>query len=250
MNRNLITRTFSRLLVIGLLMGHSGLAQGNIVTVLFSGFNADNPSGMDFMNDTLASNFANDFPSQTYSGQVFGYNQQSEALNFINSHNQVDELFLVGHSWGGNALVQLATNLLLPAGITVDATFQIDSVDIFLGGLGDNLLPPNVTQGFNFYQIATGFLEPEGERDVTGALNINAELFFNDPTISHTSIDNDTRLHELYYANMRTIVLNRTSLVTTTPIPEPMSLPLLVLAASFSRIRKRRLREVQPPKAS
>ena len=165
--------------------------RADIVTVLFNGFNPDDPSGMDFFEDSLQANFAADFPTMTHSSQVFGYNQTSQAFNFINSHSQIDFLFLAGHSWGGNALIQLATELLLPAGITVDATFQFDSVDILGGGLGDDVLPSNVMYGYNFYQIPTGFLEPGGEDDVMGALNFNAEDFFNDPSITHTSIDND-----------------------------------------------------------
>jgi hypothetical protein len=217
-------------------------ARADIVAVLFTGFNPDNPSGMDFFNDYLTSSFASDFPAETWSSQVFGYDQRIQAFDFINGHSQVDELFLVGHSWGGNALIRLATNLLLPAGIGVDATFQIDSVDIFDSGLPDDVLPSNVDYGYNFYQIPTGFLEPGGEQDVAGALNVNAEDFFHDPTITHTSIDNDSRLHELFYARMRSIVVQRTSPLPLMPAPEPASLPMLAGLASAAMLRRRRVR--------
>jgi len=118
-------------------------------------------------------------------------------------------------------MIRLATEWLLPAGISVDASFQFDSVDIFDGGLGDDVLPSNVDYGYNFYQIPTSIFEPGGEQFVAGALNINAEDFYNDPTITHTSIDNDVRLFDLFYSRMRAIVINNRSVVQAQNIPEP-----------------------------
>ena len=57
----------------------------DIVTVLFTGFNPDSPSGMDFFKDSIDSNLAADFPNLTQSSQVFAYNERNEAFNFINS---------------------------------------------------------------------------------------------------------------------------------------------------------------------
>ena len=210
---------------------------GDIVTVLFTGFNPSNPSGMDELNQTLTSNFAADYPNRSFSSQVFEWNQRQQAFDYINNFNEIDRLFMVGHSWGGNALIRVAQERLLPNNMGVDATFQIDSVDIFDPGLGDDVLPPNVGIGYNYYQLATGLFEPQGEMSVLGAVNINVEALFNDPGITHASIDNDTRLHDLIYLNMQ-----------STLIPEPGSLFLLVAAGLglFCFVRRSRVRQVVP----
>ncbi|MDG2015411.1 MAG: hypothetical protein P8J33_18040 [Pirellulaceae bacterium] len=220
--------------------GHGSMARGDIVSVLFTGFNPSNPSGMDFFKDSLDSNFSADFPAFNHTSQVFRYSERSEAFDFINSQSQIDHLFIAGHSWGGNATIRLATEWLLQANINVDASFQFDSVDIFDGGLGDDVLPSNVTNGYNFYQIPTGFFEPGGERNVSGALNVNAEDFFNDSSITHTSIDDDTRLFDLFYSRMRTIVVSQSSVVNPQSVPEPHVLFPLAIGLVYWRTRRQR----------
>ena len=227
--------------LLALACGPGSVARADIVSVLFTGFNPSNPSGMDFFKETLDSNFSADFPTFDHTSQVFRYYERREAFDFINSQSQIDHLFIAGHSWGGNATIRLATEWLLPADITVDASFQFDSVDIFDGGLGDNVLPSNVTNGYNFYQIPTGIFEPGGDRNVAGALNINAEDFFNDTSITHTSIDNDTRLFDLFYSRMRTIVVSQSSVVNPQSVPEPgVALPVALGIVYFRTRRQRR----------
>lgn len=227
--------------LLALACGSNSAARADIVSVLFTGFNPSDPSGMDFFKESLDSNFSADFPTFDHTSRVFRYSERSEAFDFINSQSQIDHLFIAGHSWGGNATIRLATEWLLPADITVDASFQFDSVDIFDGGLGDNVLPSNVTNGYNFYQIPTGFFEPGGDRNVAGALNFNAEDFFNDTSITHTSIDNDTRLFDLFYSRMRTIVVSQSSVVNPQSVPEPgVTLPVALGIIYFCTRRKRR----------
>lgn len=236
-NRNLVQRLLGLSCSLLLVLVLCQSTRGDIVAVMFTGFNPDSPSGMDFLQADLQSRFQNDFPNQSFSSSVFAYNRRGDALNFINSHSDIDHLFLIGHSWGGNALVRLATNSLLPANILVDRTFQIDTVDIFDPfdpGIGGTVLPANVELGWNFFQIPTGFLEPGGEQNVQGAININAEVFFSDDSITHTSIDNDVRLYDFIYQEMRSVV-----------IPEPVGLSLvaigLALATGMRRTRCTRI---------
>lgn len=224
-----------------LLLSAPHVSQAGIVSVLFTGFNPSNPSGMDFFKDTLDSNFQSDFPTLNHSSEVFRYGERSEAFDFISSQDEIDHLFIAGHSWGGNAMIRLAAEWLLPAGIEVDASFQFDSVDIFDGGLGDDILPSNVNYGYNFYQIPTSIFEPGGEQFVAGALNINAEDFYNDPTITHTSIDNDTRLFDLFYRRMRAIVINQRSVVQAQSIPEPSGIIPLVAWLAWTGVRRSRM---------
>ncbi len=209
--------------------------RADIVTVFFTGFNPGSPSGMDDFQDDLAIRFANDFPNQTFTSDVFTYDDRAGAFAFINGVSQVDHLFLVGHSWGGNALIRLGENLLLPNSITADASFQIDSVDIFDPfdpGIDDDMLPSSIDAGFNYYQIATGSDIFEGERNVQGAANFNAEILFNDPNITHTSIDNYLPLWDEIYGHMFLVV-----------IPEPGSAGLVGLGL-LALVGKRRQRRV------
>lgn len=53
-----------------------------------------------------------------------------------------------------------------------------------------------------FFRFSTGFFEPQGEDFVSGATNINTEVLFSDTTITHTSIDDDARLHARIAANI------------------------------------------------
>ena len=110
-------------------------ASAEIVVVLFTGFNAstNGDTGMDELNLFLGNT---DFGSSSYSGEVFQFFEQQQAFDFIESFDDIDCLVLIGHSFGADSVVELATNFLLPAGIDVDLTVQLDSV-----GFEDEVLP-------------------------------------------------------------------------------------------------------------
>jgi pimeloyl-ACP methyl ester carboxylesterase len=168
----------------------SSVAATNQV-VLFTGFLAGpGPgNGMDFLSAQLASAIPD------YLGQVFEWDQHEEAFDWV-EQNTGDRatLVLIGHSFGGSSTLQLANDYLKPINLDVDLTIQIDPVQNFIPGARNDVLPTNVDVGFNYYQISTSFFEPQGEDFVQGATNINAEILYNDTTITHTSIDNDSRL--------------------------------------------------------
>ncbi len=186
---------------------------------------------MEELHNTLTQRFADELPGWTYSGQGFEYTQRQQAYDYIKTFSNIEALFVIGHSFGGNSALQLAENFLAPDGIHVDLTFQIDSVDNFQGSPPDNALPANVLGGYNYYQISTGLLEPQGEQFVAGAININTEVLFGDTSITHTSIDNDPRLHNEIFNNIRAVV----------PEPSTMALAVIgVLALSGAWWRKRR----------
>ena len=63
-------------------------------------------------------------------------------------------IIIFGHSWGASETVELARKLAKD-GIPVVLTIQVDSVGKF--GENDSLIPSNVSQAVNFYQI-DGFL--------------------------------------------------------------------------------------------
>jgi hypothetical protein len=158
--------------------------------VLFTGFGAGpGPNtGMDLLNSRLATAGIPD-----YLGRVFQWNEHDAAFGWVEQYvDSRTTLVLIGHSFGGNSTLQLAGDYISP--VTVDMTVQIDPVKNFISGSNDKL-PPNVEVGFNYYQISTSFFEPQGEDVVVGATNINVEVLFNDTSITHTSIDDDHRLH-------------------------------------------------------
>ncbi|MCA9237348.1 MAG: hypothetical protein KDA44_17865 [Planctomycetales bacterium] len=170
--------------------GQRAASGGTVQVALFTGFNAGANAGMDVLNEFLAASAVND-----YTGMVFEWTQRENAFDWIQQHaEERTTLVVIGHSFGGNSALQLANNYLKPAGVAVDLTIQIDSVENFYTGW-NNVLPSNVEAGINYFQHATGFLEPQGEDYVQGAQNYNVEVLFNDTSITHTSIDNDPRLH-------------------------------------------------------
>ena len=140
---------------------------------------------MDDLDATLASVFGGN-PTQPFSSQVFAYTDQQEAFDFIDGFTDLGCLVLIGHSFGADSAIELVTDFLSPAGIPVDLLIQLDSV-----GIDDDVLPPGVFEGFNYYQISTGFFEPEGEPFVAGSTNYQVEDLYGvtNADITHTTID-------------------------------------------------------------
>jgi hypothetical protein len=163
---------------------------------LFTGFAAGPGAGMDILQSELST-----IGIPNYEGMVFEWTQQQDAFDWIQQRSDRSTLVLIGHSFGGNSALQLANDFLKPAGVDIDLTIQIDSVANFGSGWNDQL-PTNVDVGINYYQISTGLFEPQGEDNVQGATNINVEVLFDDTSITHTSIDNDARLHALIGQNI------------------------------------------------
>ncbi|QEG37827.1 PEP-CTERM sorting domain-containing protein [Bythopirellula goksoeyrii] len=166
--------------------------------VFFNGFLADtNPStGLGILNSTLTM-----LGIPGYEGKLFEWTQRQQAYDWVQQYtSDRSTLVLVGHSFGGNSAFELADDFLKPAGLTVDLVIQLDPVAYQSGAI--DMVPTNVDVGINYYQISTGLFEPQGEDFVAGATNINTEVLFNDTSITHTSIDNDPRLHALIGQNI------------------------------------------------
>lgn len=204
-------------------------SSGNSTTiVLFTGF-GENPSnsetGMNQLNTRLQEQFGGNHNSP-FNSSVFSYSQEQEALSYINRFSDARSLGIVGYSFGGDSAFDLARQL--PA---VNLLVSIDSVGLSLGS-SDEVLPGNVTKGINYYQsnpslqdgslierLSEAAVTQLVEKDVEGAENINVETLFNDQTITHTSIDNDKRLHTLIAGNIDEFVIQSSQSVSRVSEP-------------------------------
>ncbi len=82
-------------------------------------------------------------------------------------------IVLYGHSWGASEVVILA-RMLKKDGIPVLLTIQVDSVAKW--GEDDKLIPANVAQAVNFYQL-DGFLH--GRRQIVAADREHTQILGN-----------------------------------------------------------------------
>jgi hypothetical protein len=116
-------------------------------------------------------------------GHLNWSNEVSEILR-DRSAGQTRPLILVGHSQGGNNVIDMA-RALEPSHVTVDLLITLSP---FL----QNRVPANVAKAINYYQ-APGWGQPlEADQGFQGKL-INVNLA-DDPTITHIGIDKSTRI--------------------------------------------------------
>lgn len=147
------------------------------VVALFTGFSGnDDSSGMEQIRQRLVQN-----SDDVLEARRFGHSQQQAAVNFLRENATSSDIVLIGHSLGGDSVIEVAERLQ-SENISVSKVVQIDSI-----GVGDDLLPGNVTSGLNYFQTSGAL---RGENPVGGSTNINAPVHFGVPQISHTDIDN------------------------------------------------------------
>jgi len=90
-----------------------------------------------------------------------------------NEEKRAAHIVLYGHSWGASEAVTLARTLEKD-GIPVLLTIQVDSVSKF--GQDDRLIPANVAQAVNFYQL-DGVLH--GQRQIVAADRLRTQILGN-----------------------------------------------------------------------
>lgn len=149
-----------------------------MVGIFISGFSATSSGakpGVHGMADD--STIKGNIPGKEYK---IGHTQGSKAVRIIKKalkKNPCEPVVLVGHSFGGDTAIEIAQDL---AGerICVDLLIQIDSV-----GVGDEVLPKNVTKGVNLWSTSREGLN--GASNVKGSTNIGIH------NTTHTDIDDD-----------------------------------------------------------
>jgi hypothetical protein len=110
----------------------------------------------------LAARLREDYPSGTYVKVFENHREDSahkEILRLLDADHdgtlsakekQSAQIIIYGHSWGGSETVALAKQLEKD-GVPVLLTVQVDSVSKF--GENDEVIPANVVQAVNFYQL-------------------------------------------------------------------------------------------------
>jgi hypothetical protein len=110
----------------------------------------------------LAARLREDYPSGTYVKVFENHREDSahkEILRLLDADHdgtlsakekQSARIIIYGHSWGGSETVALAKQLEKD-GVPVLLTVQVDSVSKF--GENDEVIPANVVQAVNFYQL-------------------------------------------------------------------------------------------------
>jgi len=110
----------------------------------------------------LAARLREDYPSGTYVKVFENHREDSahkEILRLLDADHdgtlsakekQSARIVIYGHSWGGSETVALAKQLEKD-GVPVLLTVQVDSVSKF--GENDEVIPANVAQAVNFYQL-------------------------------------------------------------------------------------------------
>lgn len=133
----------------------------------------------------LAAHLRSEFPASTQA-EIFENRQGRQARQAVlklldadrngtltDQEKQAARIVLYGHSWGASEAVTLARSLERD-GVPVLLTIQVDSVSKF--GENDRLIPPNVAQAVNFYQL-DGILH--GQRKILAMDNTRTKILGN-----------------------------------------------------------------------
>ena len=198
---------------------------------------------------SLAQEFDTAFAAQNVNGRVFPWDQESAAADFARSLNRLDELVVVGHSFGGDSALEFA-NTLTP-GRPIDFLVTIDLACVLCPG--GTVKPDNVLQEVELYHTPNAgdnpLVPPFLERLSNPDQSFNVTDLFNEPNnrsclndiggqVTHTNISNSACVHQMIVGGAQSLFDTGTlpSLTTflpsspslfSTPIPEPATWLLL-----------------------
>jgi pimeloyl-ACP methyl ester carboxylesterase len=212
---------------------------------------------------SLAQEFDATFAAQHVSGRVFPWDQESAAADFVRSLNRLDELVVVGHSFGGDSALEFA-NTLTP-GRPIDLLVTLDAACVLCPG--GTVKPANVLQEVELYHTPNAgdspLVPPFLERLSNPDQSFNLTDLFNEPnnqsclndiggTVTHTNISNSACVHRMIGGAALSLFqtgtlpslstfLSSSSSELSSAIPEPATWLLLGtgLAALLRRIARR-----------
>ena len=157
---------------------------------------------------SLAQEFEATFTAQHVTGRVLPWDQESAAADFVRSLNRLDELVVVGHSFGGDSALEFA-NTLTP-GRPIDLLVTIDAACVQCPG--GTVKPADVLQEVELYHTPNAgdnpLVPPFLERLSNPDQSINVTDLFNEPnnrtclndiggTVTHTNISNSACVHRM-----------------------------------------------------
>jgi pimeloyl-ACP methyl ester carboxylesterase len=212
---------------------------------------------------SLAQEFDATFAAEHVSGRVFPWDQESAAGDFVRSLNRLDELVVVGHSFGGDSAMEFA-NTLTP-GRPIDLLVTLDAACVLCPG--GTVKPANVLQEVELYHTPNAgdspLVPPFLERLSNPDQSFNLTDLFNEPTnrsclndiggtVTHTNISNSACVHQMIRGaalslfptgtlpSLSTFLSSSPDGVSST-VPEPATWLLLGtgLAALLRRIARR-----------
>jgi pimeloyl-ACP methyl ester carboxylesterase len=212
---------------------------------------------------SLAQEFDATFAAEHVSGRVFPWDQESAAGDFVRSLNRLDELVVVGHSFGGDSAMEFA-NTLTP-GRPIDLLVTLDAACVLCPG--GTVKPANVLQEVELYHTPNAgdspLVPPFLERLSNPDQSFNLTDLFNEPTnrsclndiggtVTHTNISSSACVHQMIRGaalslfqtgtlpSLSTFLSSSPDGVSST-VPEPATWLLLGtgLAALLRRIARR-----------
>jgi pimeloyl-ACP methyl ester carboxylesterase len=212
---------------------------------------------------SLAQEFEATFAAEHVSGRVFPWDQESAAGDFVRSLNRLDELVVVGHSFGGDSAMEFA-NTLTP-GRPIDLLVTLDAACVLCPG--GTVKPANVLQEVELYHTPNAgdspLVPPFLERLSNPDQSFNLTDLFNEPTnrsclndiggtVTHTNISSSACVHQMIRGaalslfqtgtlpSLSTFLSSSPDGVSST-VPEPATWLLLGtgLAALLRRIARR-----------
>jgi pimeloyl-ACP methyl ester carboxylesterase len=212
---------------------------------------------------SLAQEFDATFAAEHVSGRVFPWDQESAAGDFVRSLNRLDELVVVGHSFGGDSALEFA-NTLTP-GRPIDLLVTLDAACVLCPG--GTVKPANVLQEVELYHTPNAgdspLVPPFLERLSNPDQSFNLTDLFNEPTnrsclndiggtVTHTNISSSACVHQMIRGaalslfqtgtlpSLSTFLSSSPDGVSST-VPEPATWLLLGtgLAALLRRIARR-----------
>jgi hypothetical protein len=157
---------------------------------------------------SLSQEFDAAFAAQHVNGRVLPWDQESAAADFVRTLNRLDELVVVGHSFGGDSALEFA-NTLTP-GRPIDLLVTIDAACVLCPG--GTVKPADVLQEVELYHTPNGgdnpLVPPFLERLSNPDQSINVTDLFNEPnnrsclndlggTVTHTNISNSACVHQM-----------------------------------------------------
>ncbi|MEP6635115.1 MAG: PEP-CTERM sorting domain-containing protein [Acidobacteriota bacterium] len=159
---------------------------------------------------SLSQEFDAMFAAQHVNGRVFPWDQESAAADFVRSLNRLDELVVVGHSFGGDSALEFA-NTLTP-GRPIDLLVTLDAACVRCPG--GTVKPADVLQEVELYHTPNAgdspLVPPFLERLSNPDQSLNVTDLFNEPnhqnclndiggTVTHTSISSSACVHQMIH---------------------------------------------------